>query len=167
MFIVFVSRIFNSKCFIHGLFSDTRGNCITLPLFQDIRLKTKVREHLRLTVINETDKRMREELELVVEKLETQQGKTNSASLTIQMQQRSERAYCQDPVTIGQWIDKEHGLHINVLALKAAKMAIMLFTRFKEFKSVHIKIDNITSLTYLVKMGKTKSSQMNKIIHEI
>ena len=50
---------------------------------------------------------------------------------------------------------EERKFHINVLELKAAKLAIMSFT-LKERDatiSVHIPMDNMTALSYLMKMG--------------
>ena len=58
------------------------------------------------------------------------------------------------------WNNKEQSLILNILELKAAKMAIMVFTRFKEVRSVHIQMDSITTLTYLVRMWGRKSLEI-------
>ena len=57
----------------------------------------------------------------------------------------------------------------NVLELKAAKLAIMSFT-LKERDatiSVHIPMDNMTALSYLMKMGGTKNQELTAISKEI
>ena len=51
--------------------------------------------------------------------------------------------------------------------MKAAKLAIVSFCRVKKTKSVHLQIDNFTALSHLVKMGGTKSAELNKISKEI
>ena len=47
--------------------------------------------------------------------------------------------------------------------LKTAKLALMTFTKLREGKTVHLQMDKVTALTYLVKMGGTKSSELNRI----
>ena len=46
-------------------------------------------------------------------------------------------------------------LHINVLELKAVKLALLTVIKQKSLKAVHFEIDNTTSLLYLVKMRGT------------
>ena len=46
-------------------------------------------------------------------------------------------------------------LHINVLELKAVKLALLTVKKQKSLKAVHFEIDNTTSLLYLVKMRGT------------
>ena len=59
-------------------------------------------------------------------------------------------------------------LHINVLELKAAKLAIMSFTlKERDAISVHIRMDNMTALSYLMKMGGTKNQELTAISKEI
>ena len=68
----------------------------------------------------------------------------------------------------GQWSALEKTFHINVLELKAVKLAILSFHRiFPNTLSVHIRIDNITALTYLKKMGGTKSAQLTHLSKQI
>ena len=48
----------------------------------------------------------------------------------------------------------ENKCHINALELKAAKFAVLTFTRIEpSVQSIHIQMDNAVSLSYLVKMG--------------
>ena len=77
-------------------------------------------------------------------------------------------AACQDQKTGGPWTREEQKEHINFLELKAAKLAIMTFTYlYKNVKSVHIQMDSIVALTYLVKMGGTHSEKLSLLSKEI
>ena len=69
--------------------------------------------------------------------------------------------------TGGPWTSKEKNLHINALELKAAWFAIRRFTFKKKVNAIHIQMDNIVALRYLVKMGGTKNETMNIIAKEI
>lgn len=77
-------------------------------------------------------------------------------------------AYCNGQRTGGLWSAREKELHINVLELKAAKLAILSFHRlFSKALSIHIRMDNIVALTYLIKMGSTRSETLTTISKEI
>lgn len=77
-------------------------------------------------------------------------------------------AYCKGERTGGQWSASEQGLHINVLELKAAKLAILAFHKLhSQALSIHIQMDNIVTLTYLKKMGGTHSQLLTQISKEI
>ena len=54
----------------------------------------------------------------------------------------------------GQCSNEEQLLHINVLELKAVKLALLTFIKQKTLKAVHFEIHKTTALHYLVKMGK-------------
>ena len=70
--------------------------------------------------------------------------------------------------TGGLWTQKEkNSYHINELELMAAEMAIKTFTRERKPLSIHIFIDNTTALSYLVKMGGTKSQTLLTIAKRI
>ena len=65
---------------------------------------------------------------------------------------------------------EERKFHISVLELKAAKLAIMSFTlKERDAISVHGQhdMDNMTALSYLMKMGGTKSQELTAISKEI
>ena len=67
-----------------------------------------------------------------------------------------------------QFVNKEEkNLCINTLELKAAKLAIMNFSRLIARKVVHIQMDNTAALIYLLKMRGMNSSEMNQITQEI
>jgi len=63
------------------------------------------------------------------------------------------------------WSHLEKSDHINVLELKAAKFAILTFTRW--FQSTQCSYTNVVALTYLLKMGGTKNEEMTVLSKEI
>ena len=67
----------------------------------------------------------------------------------------------------GAWSRKEQKLHINVLELMAAELAIKTFTKGKTVTSIHLRVDNTTALHYLAKMGGTKSQVLIEITKRI
>ena len=62
-------------------------------------------------------------------------------------------AVCQRISTVEHWPKEEQLLHINVLELKAVKLALLTLNKEKSLKAVRFEIDNTTALLYLVKMG--------------
>ena len=70
------------------------------------------------------------------------------------------RAVCQRTTTRETWSYQEMTKHINVLELIAVKLAILTFTRRKSITPIYLQIDNITALSYLVKLGGTRSQQL-------
>ena len=53
----------------------------------------------------------------------------------------------------GHWMLSEKKDHISVLELRAAKYVTLTFTNlYSTAKMIHLKMDNIASLSYLVKM---------------
>ena len=63
-------------------------------------------------------------------------------------------AVCQGISTGGKWSKEEQLLHINVLELKAVKLALLTFNKQKSLEVVHFQMDNSTALLHLVKMGE-------------
>ena len=76
-------------------------------------------------------------------------------------------ASCQGRSTGGPWSKEESKLHINILELKAAQLAIETFTQARGITSIHLQMDNMTALSYIAKMGGTKNSQLIAITQEI
>ena len=76
-------------------------------------------------------------------------------------------AVCRGIRTGGQWCQEERGMHINILELLAVKLALLTFIKTNNIKSIHFQIDNKTAISYLLKMGGTKSQSMIKISKEI
>ena len=48
---------------------------------------------------------------------------------------------------------QEQQLHINVLEMKAVKLALLAYHKHFQMKVIHFQIDNTTTLSYLAKMG--------------
>ena len=55
--------------------------------------------------------------------------------------------------TGGQWSLQESKLHINVLGLLAIKLALLTFSKMFNLKSIHFQVENMSALSYLMKMG--------------
>ena len=47
------------------------------------------------------------------------------------------------------------------------KLVILTFTRRKSVTTIHLQIDNMTALFYLVKMGGTRSQELLQVAKEI
>lgn len=69
--------------------------------------------------------------------------------------------------TGGIWSLEEKDFHINILELLAVEIGLRTFLRLREVRSVHVRVDNFVALTYLVKMGGTKSKMLCDISHRI
>ena len=76
-------------------------------------------------------------------------------------------AVCQEMKMGGPWSKEEKKLHINALELKAAHLALKSVAKNKTDILVHIKMDNITAVAHINKMGGTKSPILNQITKEI
>ena len=76
-------------------------------------------------------------------------------------------AVCHLGSTGGQWSETEMQYDINVQELIAAELAIKRFTRHHKPSSIHIRIDNTTALSYIIKMGGTKNALMLGIAKRI
>ena len=57
----------------------------------------------------------------------------------------------------GRWSQPESQLHINVLELMAAGLALKSFTKEKRKCHVHLRLDNTTAVAMITKMGTTRS----------
>ena len=76
-------------------------------------------------------------------------------------------AVCQGTTTRGTWSYQERAKHINILELIAVKLGILTFTKGKSVTAIHLQIDNMTTLSYLVKMGGTRSPELLQVAKEI
>ena len=76
-------------------------------------------------------------------------------------------AVCQGTTKVETWSYQERTKHINILELIAAKLAILTFTKGKSLTAIHLQIDNMTALSYLVKMGGTRSPELLQVAKEI
>ena len=62
---------------------------------------------------------------------------------------------------------KEKPFHINVLELLALKFVILTFTKNLPHLTIQVQVDNKVALTYLLKVGDTRSEQLLKISKSI
>ena len=76
-------------------------------------------------------------------------------------------AVCGEIRTGGQWSKKEQYLRINQLELLVIKFAILTFAKMWKLSAIHIQVDNMTALTYLLKMGGTKNPELMQISKEV
>jgi len=78
-------------------------------------------------------------------------------------------AHCKTVSTGGQWTSEElQSLkHINELENAAVLKAIKTFYRIHRPKSIHLRIDNMCTLYYIIKQGGKNNQTMNKITKEI
>jgi hypothetical protein len=76
------------------------------------------------------------------------------------------RETCQGQNTGGVWSKEESALHINAKELLAAFLAIQTFVKQQQL-TIHIKIDNMSAVTYINKMRGTKSTDLNLPIKSI
>ena len=67
----------------------------------------------------------------------------------------------------GAWSPEEKELHINVLELRGALFAVRAFTRERDNLHVHLMMDNISAVTYIQKMGGTRSHRLLKEAQEL
>ena len=51
-------------------------------------------------------------------------------------------------------------MHINILKLKAVKLALMSLHKQMKMKAVHFQIDNATALMYLLKVRGTENKRL-------
>ena len=58
-------------------------------------------------------------------------------------------------------------MHINILEMKAVKLALMSFHKQMEVKAVHSQIDNTTALMYLLKIEVTGNKRLLNLAKDI
>ena len=62
-----------------------------------------------------------------------------------------------------QWSKKGQDLHFNQLELLTIKFAILTFGKMWKMPAVHIQVNNMTALSYLLKMGRIKNPELMKL----
>ena len=110
----------------------------------------------------------REDLIWWVEKLPQWNGRniippTPEVVLTSDASREGWGATYQESQTGGMWMTEERRLHINVLELKAAFLALQLFVTHRRRTHVLIRIDNTTAIAYLNKKGGTHSRVLSDL----
>lgn len=76
-------------------------------------------------------------------------------------------AYYNNNDGSGYWKDWEKKLHINELELKAAFLALKCFTKNLSHSKILLRIDNVTAISCINRMGSVQYSHLNKITREI
>ena len=67
----------------------------------------------------------------------------------------------------GPWSKEEQKSYINILEIKAVKLALLSLTECKNVQRVHIQMNNIVALTYLLRMGRTSNKEILDLSKEI
>ena len=73
-------------------------------------------------------------------------------------------AQCEGIRTGGPWSRTESLMHINCQELLAASLALKCFAKGNW---IHLKMDNVTALTYINKFGGTASQELNRLTKDI
>ena len=61
------------------------------------------------------------------------------------------------------WSSMEKACHTNVLKFKTVRLGILSFTKLKKLKLIHLWIDNITGLSYLLNIGGIQNKHLIEI----
>ena len=94
---------------------------------------------------------------------QTQDGQTYSDRCI----QKRLGAICRGVRTGGQWSKKEQGRHINQLGVLVIKFAILTVAKIWKMSTMHILVESMAALSYLLKIGGTKSPDPMQISKEI
>ena len=65
--------------------------------------------------------------------------------------------------TGGPWSQLEQQMHINVLELTVSMFAVQAFVKDKRDYHVHSRMDNTSALSYVIRMGGTRSPQLIQV----
>ena len=76
-------------------------------------------------------------------------------------------AHCNSHRTGGQWSFSEATLHINAKELLASFLALQTFARDRQGIHVHLKIDNVTAVYFINRLGGTHSSTLMNLTYEM
>ena len=76
-------------------------------------------------------------------------------------------ATMNDAYASGPWTSKEADKHINELELLAAFYGLRSFANFSSNVTIHLMLDNATSVAYINRCGGTHSPVLNRIALEI
>ena len=130
------------------------------------------REKLRFS--HNVDRRAEGKTEMMCSKPPSNERKdlsldfTTTSNITSDASLKRSRAFCQGQKSRRPWRALEKKDHIYVLELKAAKYAIFSFTcMYPKVKSIHIQIDNIVSLSYVIKIGGKQNKTLITLSKEI
>ena len=74
---------------------------------------------------------------------------------------------CNNSKASGFWNSQESKYHINYLEIKAALLGLKCFAKSLRDKQILLRIDNLTALAYINKMGGTRSIDSYEIAKEL
>ena len=74
---------------------------------------------------------------------------------------------CGVQTTKSSWSSQERSLHINILELKAAFLAIQSFLKHKTNMSIKLRLDNTTAVSYINNKGGTHSPELMALTLEL
>ena len=74
---------------------------------------------------------------------------------------------CEGITAQGRWMSAETDMHINHKELMAASMSVKAFTRDKHVTHVHVRSDNLTTVSQIAKMGSTRSKSLFNITADL
>ena len=139
---------------------------LQVRFMQQLHIKA-VRDQKLWTDIIWLDEKARLELNWWIGNLKLREGKpilTSPPDLIIHSDAAKTGGWgaeCNGVQTGGQWSREEKDLHINELEMIAADLAVKTFLRmFPRSRSILLKVDNMTALSYIVKMGGTGSATL-------
>ena len=126
---------------------------LQIRFLQQIQIQALRKNMTYESVIN-LDQQAKEDLSWWIVNMQTYNGKSLlivPPDLTIfsDASKKGWDASCLGITTGGLWSSVEKAWHINVLELEAVRLAILSFTKFKKLKSIHLRRDNMTALSYL------------------
>ena len=135
-------------------------------LIESLRLNKSYQSYITL---NQTSL---QEIEWWISNLHLTNGKSivlPSAKIVIQpdASKKGWGAHCLGQSVGGQWTSQESSQHINLLELKAVHLALLTFSKVRNMTAVHLQMDNMTALSYLVRMGGTNSKELTSIAKDI
>lgn len=76
-------------------------------------------------------------------------------------------AYCEGNKAHGFWKLEERNMHINFLEIRAAFLGLKTFANNKHCCEILLRIDNVTAISCINRMGSIKYSHLNQITREI
>jgi len=76
-------------------------------------------------------------------------------------------AICQQVATQGVWGINEKNLHINALELMAVLFAVKAYTKELNNCHIHVRVDNMTTMAHINRMGGTRSPTLIAITKDL
>ena len=135
-------------------------------------LREALQEDQNYSSVITLTERAREELEWWRDHFTQWNGRSliiHNSSLTIETDASTKGwgAVCNGVRTGGPWTSQEQTMHINCQELLAAHLAVKCFAKNKTNLTIHLKMDSVSALTYINKLGGTISPQLSCLAKEL